>query len=59
MNYYGDYLGFENYGSEKDYFDEKPKSNRNYYNNNSNNTSLKKKFPIDNNGRCFNKIFIS
>ena len=46
MNYYGDYLGFENYGSEKDYFDEKPKSNRNYYNNNSNNTSLKKNFPL-------------
>ena len=46
MNYYGDYLGFENYGSEKDYFDEKPKSNRNYYNNNSKNTSLKKNFPL-------------
>ena len=45
MNYYGDYLGFENYGSEKDYFDVKPKSNRNYYNN-SNNTSLKKNFPL-------------
>ena len=46
MNYYGDYLGFENYGSEKDYFDEKPKSSKNYYNNNSKNTSLKKNFPL-------------